>query len=277
MESSLIRVDGGSLAAWDSGAGFPVLAVQTALSMDELEPLTRQLPLALGDRYRVVTFDRRGYGASATVRPGGSIEVEARDCLSVLVALDAVPAHVVGVSYSAAVALELAALAPSSVRSLTIVEPPPQLPPWLPEFIAANRALLDLYLLQGVDAALDSLMTRLVGPSWRSFQESVAPGSVARMRRDAPAFFTGDIPALLSWEYGPEKASRVAAPVLYVGGSDSGSWFQQGRAWASSLFPDLTSITIQGARHDLALTHATELADAVARFLEERRRSSEAT
>jgi len=59
----------------------------------------------------------------------------------------------------------------------------------------------------------------------------------------------------------------VSAPVLYVGGTDSGPWFRQTQAWVSALFPAAKSITIEGAGHDLALTHPYELATAVARFL----------
>ena len=260
-----IRVDGAALATRDSGVGQPILVVQTALSVDETVLLTRQS--ALRDRYRVVTFDRRGYAASATAEPTGSVEADARDCLAVLAGLNAVPAHVIGVSYSAAVALELAAAAPSAVGSLTIVEPPPRHVPSSAEFLAANRELLDLWRVKGLSVALDSFMGRLAGPAWRQDQESLAPGSVARIERDAPAFFSGDIPALLSWEYGPDKADQVTAPVLYVGGGDSGPWFQQTAVWASSLFPGLTRVTIPGAGHDLALTHPTELADTIQSFL----------
>jgi len=119
------------LAASAVGSGDAVLVVQTALSVDELVPfMTEDL---LRDRYRIVTFDRRGYGASITAGGSPSIVTDVRDCLGVLRALDALPAHVVGVSYSAAVALELAGRAPAAVRSLTIVEPPPRHVPASPE------------------------------------------------------------------------------------------------------------------------------------------------
>jgi pimeloyl-ACP methyl ester carboxylesterase len=47
------------------------------------------------------------------------------DCQQLLTALDIESAHVVGVSYSAAVALQLAATTPSCVHTLTLIEPPP--------------------------------------------------------------------------------------------------------------------------------------------------------
>lgn len=90
---------------------------------------------------------------------------------------------------------------------------------------------------------------------------------MARIERDAHAFLARDIPALIAWEYSREKADMVSAPVLFVGGSDTGAPFRQTPAWASSLFPHLTAVTIPGAGHDLALTHTRELAAEMARFL----------
>lgn len=266
MTRTWVAVAGGALAVSAEGSGDAVLVVQTALSVDELVPFMRQD--LLRDRYRVITFDRRGYGSSTTVGGAASIDTDARDCLAVLGALDAAPAHVIGVSYSAAVALELAGQAPAAVRSLMIVEPPPRHVPAAPEFLAANHQLLDLYQREGVTVALEALMAMLVGSDWRPRQEALAPGSVARIERDADAFFSRDIPALVSWEYGPDQAARVTVPVLYVGGSESGPWFRQTQAWVSALFPGAQKVTVEGAGHDVALTHPRELATAVSRFLE---------
>lgn len=265
MTPTWVPVAGGTLAATAEGSGDAVLVVPTALSVDELVPLMGQG--LLRDRYRVITFDRRGYGSSATAGGAASIATDARDCLAVLSALDALPAHVIGVSYSAAVALNLAGQSPAAVRSLTIVEPPPRHVPAAPAFLAANQHLLDLYQREGVTVALEAIMTMLVGSGWRPRQEALAPGSVARMERDADAFFSRDIPALVSWTYGPDQAARVTVPVLYVGGTESGPWFRQTQAWVSTLFPAAQNVTIEGAGHDLALTHPRELATAIARFL----------
>lgn len=266
MTPTWVPVAGGVLAASAEGSGDAVLVVQTALCVDELVPLMHQD--LLRDRYRLITFDRRGYGSSAPVAGAASIDTDARDCLAVLDALDVGPAHVIGVSYSAAVALELATRGPAAVRSLTIVEPPPRHVPAAPEFVAASRQLLALYHREGVTVALEAFMTMLVGPGWRPRQEALAPGSVARIERDADAFFSRDIPALVSWAYGPDQAARVTVPVLYVGGSESGPWFRQTQAWMSALFPAARNVTVEGAGHDLGLTHPRDLATAVAGFLD---------
>lgn len=264
MLHTTVDVEEGVLAATVDGSGETLLVVQTALSVDDLVPLMSQ-PVLQG--YRLITFNRRGYGDSRKVPWEATIAQDARDCLAVLTALDALPAHVLGASFSAAVAMELAASAPSAVRTLTVVEPPPVLTPAGPQFWAANAGLVEAYERDGAEAAVEAFMRNLSGPGWRASLEQLVPGYAERMLRDAATFFRRDIPALASWHYGNEQASRVVAPVLYVGGTISEPWFLQTRAWVESLFRNVTSRMIDGAGHDLPLTHPQALAETVAEFL----------
>lgn len=260
-----VSADGAVLAVTSEGVGAPVLVIQTALTLDENLPLMQRL--ARYDRFRVVGFDRRGYGHS-TLAPGpGSIAVDVADCLAVLRALGVVPAHVVGTSFSAAVAMEFAATHPAAVRTLTLVEPPPLHVPAGPQFREAIARLIATYEQQGTAAALEVFMTGFAGPQWRTRQDALLPGSVAQMERDAGSFFGHDLPALLGWEFDAERASRVTAPVLFVGGSDSAPWFAQTRAWVESLFDEVQSVIIDGAGHDVALTHAEPVAQLIAEFV----------
>ena len=135
--------------------------------------------------------------------------------------MQAAPAHVVGVSYSAAVALTLASSEPELVQTLAVVEAPPVGTPGASEFREANQHLLRSHNSSGAQVALDQLMTLLVGRNWREDSERDLPGSVAAMERDAARFFESDIPALLSWRFDATEAARVRCPVLYVGGSES--------------------------------------------------------
>jgi len=68
-------------------------------------------------------------------------------------------------------------------------------------------------------------------------------------------FFDTDLPALFSWEFGPESAARLPCPVLHVGGSASGPWFAASRKLMLTWFPRATDVVIQGADPALPLTH----------------------
>ena len=260
-----IRVGDVDLETEVMGDGEPVVIIQTALTADELRPLAQQLARSGG--YQVIHYHRRGYAGSGPLLRPGSVTGDVADCRALVRALRVAPAHVVGVSYSAAIALSLASTAPDSGRTLTVMEPPPLGVPSAPEFLATCARLAETFREQGSVVALDEFMTMLSGPDWRRESERDLAGSVAAMERDAPTFFGSDLPALLSWQFGTEDAVRVTCPVLYVGGSDSGPWFAEVRARILQLIPQAENATVQGAGHLLALTHPVHTANFVVDFL----------
>jgi pimeloyl-ACP methyl ester carboxylesterase len=260
-----VRVDGAELEVDVRGSGEPVVLIQTALTADELRPLMNQP--GLRDHFMLMHYHRRGYAGSTPVRGGGSIQRDARDCRALLDALQIQRPHVVGTSYSAAVALQLAADDPDVVQTLTLVEPPPVHVPSAAQFHAACGQLRAYYRQHGPAAALDRFLTMLVGPKWRDELERDLPGSLARLDRDAVTFFETDLPALTSWQFGIERARRITAPVLYVGGSNSGPLFAEVRELVLAWLPHVEDVVLPGADHNLTITHAAPLAHTVGDFL----------
>ncbi len=254
----LVEVDDVYLEVEVTGGGEPVVVIQTALTVDELRPVSQQIA-GSGD-YQVFHYHRRGYAGSGPARRQGSVAADAADAGALIRALDVSPAHLVGVSYSAAVALSLASSAPELVATLTVVEPPPVGTPSAAEFRLANRDLLKHHESLDQVAALNHFMTTLVGEEWRAISDRDLPGSVETMERDAPTFFGSDIPALLSWGFDAPEAARIRCPVLYIGGSQSGSWFTDMRAKVLRLLPHADEATVEGAGHLVASTHPSELA-----------------
>lgn len=261
--------DRGRLEVLRGGAGDPVLLVQTALTADELRPLGERLAGGgtRGGRFDVVLQHRRGYGSSSPARRPASVEGDARDCADLLTGLGLRRAHLVGVSYSAAVALELAVRQPRRVRSLTLIEPPPVLLPDHREFAAVNDLLLAEAQRDGARRALDAFAAMLMGARWRDDLEGLLPGAVAQMERDADTFFTADLPALLGWRADAAHIARLEIPVLHVGGTASGPWFAAVRDQVLAWLPHAEDVRVPGADHSLALTHADEVAVAVGGFL----------
>ena len=147
-----------------------------------------------------------------------------------LEALGIEQAHVVGLSFSGAIALQLASAVPDRVHSLILIEPPPVHVPSAAEFRAANARLQESRRSAGVAAALDEFMTLLMGQHWRSEMQGNLPGSVSQMERDAATFFDIDIPALFTWTYtaaeppsSQPRCSTSAAVTAVVGSQKSGS------------------------------------------------------
>jgi pimeloyl-ACP methyl ester carboxylesterase len=264
MATRLIPVNGAELDVDEWGTGGPLVFIQTALTADEFRPVATEPALRRG--HRKVVYHRRGYGRSSPVEGPGSVVRDAADCRALLTALRIERAHVVGVSYSGAVALQLAADSPESVQTLTVIEPPPVHSPSAPEFRAANDRLIEARRSLGPEAALDEFLSRVIGANWRTDVEAHLPGAAAQMERDTATFFDVDLPALLDWRFSREDAQRISCPVLYIGGSESGPWFAQVRDLILEWLPSAQDIVIGGADHSLVVTHSQEVAVAIASF-----------
>jgi pimeloyl-ACP methyl ester carboxylesterase len=260
----LVRLPGATLEVGVRGSGEPVVLIQTALIAGEFEPVAGDP--ALEDDYLIVLYHRRGYAGSSPAGEPGSVHRDARDCRQLLAELGIDRAHVVGLSYSGAVALQLAADAPECVHSLCLIEPPPTHIPSACEFVAASQQLIEEHRLRG-PAALESFMTRFTGPDWRRQIEQHLPGGAAQVERDAGTFFATDLPALLAWRFGAADAQRITQPVLYLGGTASGPWFAAVRQLTLAWLPQAEDVMLTGADHSLALTHAPRIAMAIASFL----------
>lgn len=265
MSVQLVSVEGAELAVEDWGSGEPIVFVQTALTADELRPLACEPAFEHG--YRKILYHRRGYTGSSAVEGPGSVARDAADCRALLTALAVDRAHIVGVSYSAAVGLQLAADAPERTQTLTLLEPPPVQTPSAAEFRAANNRLTQTRRRRGPAAALDEFLSMLIGPDWRDVVDHRLPGSSRQMERDAVTFFDTDLPALLSWQFESADVRRIECPVLHIGGTESGRWFAEVRDVVLDWFPQADDVVIDGADHSLAVTHSRQIAHALVRFL----------
>ena len=106
------------LATAVRGIGPDVLLVHGGMTDGPLAWFAQE-PLAAGWTLRIL--DRAGYGKSSELSDGENIEL---DATLVAAALGDAPAHVVGHSSGAMVALLAAAAVPEQMRSLAIIEPP---------------------------------------------------------------------------------------------------------------------------------------------------------
>jgi pimeloyl-ACP methyl ester carboxylesterase len=261
----VLKVNGVGLEVSDWGSGEPIVFVQTALTADELLPLAQEPPLERG--YHKIVYHRRGYAGSDPLDVPGSIGRDAADCHALLKTMGVDRVHIVGVSYSGAVALQLAADVAELAHSFTLLEPPPVHTPSASEFRAANDRLIQTRRERGPAAALHDFLTMAIGPEWREVAEGLLPGSAMQMERDMVTFFDSDLPALMDWQFEPTDANRITCPVLYIGGSESGPWFAEVRELILSWLPHTEDVVIDGADHSLALDHTSEVANALADFL----------
>ena len=138
-ELSKARVNGVVLHYVDRGKGAPVVFVHGGLvDYREWVPVARDL----SNEYRTIVYSRRYNFPNDNPVAGSdhSALVEAADLAALNQHLRLGAMHVVGVSYGAYTALELALREPHLVRTLTLVEPP--LIRWLRD-LPGGAALFD--------------------------------------------------------------------------------------------------------------------------------------
>src|SRR5438132_658818 len=116
-----IPVNGVRLYYEEHGQGDPILCIHgTSSSAMVWRPAAIEDLSALG---RVIVYDRRGCTRSERPDPyETSVVQHAEDAAALLLALDALPAVVIGRSYGGETAVELALRHPDRVRALVLLE-----------------------------------------------------------------------------------------------------------------------------------------------------------
>lgn len=260
-----LRVDDACLAYEVTGAGPPVLLIHGANLADGLLPIARHPTLA--GRFRMIRYHRRRMAGSTGAGGPISVERQARDAVELLSGLGVEQAHVVGYSYGATVALEVAASASASVLSLSLLEPILTQVRAADGFMRQMAPLMERYRAGDVEGAVAAAFEGLGGPNWRSLVEAAVPGGVGQAVADAAVFFDAEAASLAEWRLDERRAAAVSCPVLSIRGRDSGPFFAEGRELLHRWFPWCADADIDGAGHLLHMQQPDAVVAAIATFL----------
>jgi pimeloyl-ACP methyl ester carboxylesterase len=245
----------------ETGAGEPLVLVHGSWSdhhnFDAVVP-------ALARTFRVVAYDRRGHSLSERPsRPATRREQE--DELALLIeALGLGPAHLVGTSFGAAIALGLATRRPDLVRTLTAHEPA------LPALDPRTRPVQERIV-----AAVARVACGDAEGGARQFVEEVALGPGGwellpqtfrtTMVRNAPAMVDeGQDPA---WsDIDGDALSALPMPFLLTRGAQSPGWFEGVVAAVRAIAGPDRAHTYTDAGHSPHITHPGEYVAVVSAF-----------
>jgi 3-oxoadipate enol-lactonase len=249
------------------GSGEPVVLLHWGIGARWAEPLLREA--ALAGRHRLLNYHRAGFAGSDRVEGAISMADHAKQCSLLLGELGIGPAHVVGHSSSALLALQLALDFPDAVRSAVLMEPARPTPPtdvqaeFVREFVQPAVAL---YRAGDRAAAVDRFATGVFGPDYRAPLEQGLPGAFEQALADADAFFGQELPAVQQWELAAEDAARVTQPVLAVLGERTAPTFPERLELLSSWLPRVESFQLPGATHLLHIQESRAMAEALSEF-----------
>jgi non-heme chloroperoxidase len=256
----------------DHGAGIPVVLIHGyPLSGHSWE---KQVPVLLDVGHRVITYDRRGFGASSQPTVGYDYDTFAADLHALMEQLDLRDATLVGFSMGTGeVTRYLGTYGSARVRKAALLGPiPPFLlktddnPEGVPQsvfdgFMAAIRHDRYAYLKQFFDNFynVDKLGgTRISEEAWRaSFQVAVGASAYATLAC-VPTWLTdfrGDLP-------------KIAVPTLVVQGTEDRILpiDATGRR-LPALLKGVTFTEIDGGPHNIGWTHPDEVNRALLTFL----------
>jgi esterase len=237
-------INGVRLYYEEHGTGIPILCIHGAgsTSLAWAEPVEKLARLG-----RVIAYDRRGCARSE--RPAHyertSIAEHADDAAALLDALGATAAVVIGRSYGATVATDLALRYPDHVRALVLLEgdasrdAAPSVAAWID---ALTERLLAVAAQDGVEAVSKALITDVAGESaWLAFPEEIrlllesnGPAILAEVQGEW--WLDADVAAL----------ATVRQPTMLVAAADSPPEFREPIDALQAMLPNARTTLVKG-------------------------------
>jgi len=282
--SPVLDLDSGRLAYDDSGGDGPVVVLSHAGLADRR--MWRSQRAALSARFRVISYDRLGFGESgaapASVRPADGL-------LQLMDGLGVERAALVGCSMGAGYSLDAALLAPDRVWALGLICPGVPGYEWPPEMADEVRPLLHA-------AVPADRLTAYATHTAASVSESdVAAMAEAQLRymalggRDPSVFAEGVWDELLEmtrhvfareWNEPPtreieprpavlDRLGQIAVPTLVVNGACDVVYVQQLAGELARGIPGARRVDLAGVGHLPSVERPEELDALLVSFLTE--------
>lgn len=256
-------------AVTDDGAGHPVLLLHgftgTSAAWDEHGA-------ELAGRFRVLVPCLPGHGGTVASAATMSVEATADALATLLRERDAAPAHVVGYSLGARIALRLAVTHPDVVDRLVLESASAGLPSDDERATrrAADEALAARLEAEGIEAFVDDWERNPVFAS----QASLAPDRAARIRTmrlgNDPAGLAASLRAAGQGAMEPlvDRLATVTTPTLVIAGELDAIGRPRAERVAAAI-PGARLAIVEGAGHAPHDEHPDAFIDLVIPFLEE--------
>ena len=273
-QHSRVAVDGDELFIEDVGSGYPVVMLHDGT----LHSVIWQHQVdSLSSRWRVVVYDRRGYGRST--KPDTSYS-NVEDLKGVLDHLGITRAVLVGASAGGRVAMEFAVLYPERVAGLVLVGAVIGGFEMVPEFVSLRWRLVEPLLTPDHTRLRNPLTAEAIDETIRRYRDD--PYIISQRNASAKAWFIEQLrrsfanvlnPARHMKWLDPPVSGRLAeirAPTLIIVGADD---HPELHAQAGALqwgIPDATRVIVASAGHLPQIERPDVTNALISKFLRER-------
>ena len=230
-------------ALWAEEAGDPAHPLVAVIhgSMDRSAVMLK-LSRRLDGDFRVLRYDRRGYGRSYPHPGPFTMDAQLDDLVALLAGRKAV---LIGHSYGGNVALAAADHHPDLVAGVAVYETPLSWEPWWPGTTAGSIAVAEA---GKPHEAAERFMRRILGnPRWEAL-----PERSKQMRRNEGLAMVEELADLRRNR--PWVAEHITVPVITSFGSLGAPHHRDGMRHAAELL-DCPVIELPDCRHDAPLSH----------------------
>ena len=258
--------DGVALHVVAEGEGEPVVLLH-GHTLD-VRVWDEVVPALVAAGLRMIRYDQRGHGRSASPPSGYRWGDHAADLAAVIARVAGGPAHIVGLSKGGGIALELAVRRPELVRTLALIGPLVPDAPLSPELLASFKALAKAIRADGPRAAMSDLW--LSHPLIAS--AAARPGARGRLEAMLRTFPAGEYLATVRDAPDREwvltgRLSEVAAPTLVVRGANEVPDFVSNADVLATTIPRARLVVVPDSGHLVPLEQPAAVAAALRAFL----------
>jgi non-heme chloroperoxidase len=254
-----LQIDVGQLHYTEQGKGQPIIFIHGSINdyrswQFQMGPFSK--------KYHAISYSRRY--AYPNNRAGNdskdnTIEDNSADLAELIRKLDLAPAHLVGHSYGAFVALYCAYRNPELVKTLVLGEPP------IVPFLAKSHQKDDVELSQAFrdnaeKPAIAAFERGEVEKAVRVFLDGVMgkqnvfdqiPEQARRLILDNAKSLRGELESGMPASFTAEDAKRISIPTLLVRGELSPKLFHRIIEILADSMPNIEQAIIAGVSHDL--------------------------
>jgi pimeloyl-ACP methyl ester carboxylesterase len=213
---NVAKINGVSLAYRDAGSGTPILFIHG-------HPFNQSMwdaqVSALTWKYRVITYDIRGYGSSEVpTAETTTLETMASDINALLDHLNIPKAIITGLSMGGQIAMAFAEQYPTRLSALILTATFPQAD--TEEAIKTRRATADRFLQQGSVLPGGEMLPKLIAPASLKRDPGIAIKVFTMISTTPPAGAAAALRGRALRKDYTESLTRITVPTLIVAGTE---------------------------------------------------------